>query len=147
MHQMPRRLSHSWWQHVTKRHSLNRSNEEKLTAQQPHGDSNNNQTNPRACIMSFAPKPGCPMCGIVSQAQRQSDDLISPPSPLSSSSTSQPDVLWRDDNFTVYRENTNPVSSKGHIIVAFKCVSCRPTLCLCFSRNSPVYMSRPFTCS
>lgn len=58
------------------------------------------------------------MCGIVSQARPQRDSL-SPPSPPSSSSTSQPDILWRDDNFTVYREKTNPVSSKGHIIVAF----------------------------
>ncbi|KAH9065953.1 hypothetical protein EDB87DRAFT_1741972 [Lactarius vividus] len=68
--------------------------------------------------MSFASKPGCPMCGIVSQAQRQRDAL-STLSPPPSSSTSQPEVLWRDDNFTVYREKTNPVSSKGHIIVAF----------------------------
>jgi hypothetical protein len=69
--------------------------------------------------MSFAPKPGCPMCGIVSQAQRQRQALSPPPS----ASTSQQDVLWRDENFTVYREKTNPVSSKGHIIVAFKCVN------------------------
>ncbi|KAI0308001.1 hypothetical protein B0F90DRAFT_1922403 [Multifurca ochricompacta] len=68
--------------------------------------------------MSFAPKPGCPMCGIVSQARRQHNAFSVPFSP-SSSSTSQPDVLWRDDNFTVYREKTNPVSSKGHIIIAF----------------------------
>ncbi|KAI0274847.1 hypothetical protein BC834DRAFT_965322 [Gloeopeniophorella convolvens] len=67
--------------------------------------------------MSFAPKPGCPMCGIVSQAQREHNALSAPVSP--SSSATQPDILWRDDNFTVYREKTNPVSSKGHIIVAF----------------------------
>ncbi|KAI0304688.1 hypothetical protein BC826DRAFT_8685 [Russula brevipes] len=62
--------------------------------------------------MSFAPKPGCPMCGIVSQARRQRDVVSSPSAP-------HPDVLWHDNNFTVYREKTNPVSSKGHIIVAF----------------------------
>ncbi|KAH8990256.1 hypothetical protein EDB92DRAFT_1816825 [Lactarius akahatsu] len=38
-------------------------------------------------------------------------------SPPLSSSTSQPEVLWHDDNFTVYREKTDPVSSKGHIVV------------------------------
>ena len=38
--------------------------------------------------------------------------------------STQAEVLWRDDNFTAYREKANPVSSKGHIIIAFKCV-CR----------------------
>ena len=80
--------------------------------------------------MSFAPKPGCPMCGIVSQAQRQRDGLVVLPSPSASPSpspspprpNSQPEVLWHDTNLTAYRERTNPVSSKGHIIIAFKCV-------------------------
>ncbi|KAH9982677.1 hypothetical protein BGW80DRAFT_1453511 [Lactifluus volemus] len=58
------------------------------------------------------------MCGIVAQAQRQRGDPDSsvPPAPPSAS---QPDVLWRDDNFTIYREKMNPVSSKGHLVVAF----------------------------
>ncbi|KAI0336091.1 hypothetical protein GY45DRAFT_1316152 [Cubamyces sp. BRFM 1775] len=64
--------------------------------------------------MAFAPKPGCPMCGIVSAA---SAAATSPASP--SRSPSAPEILWRDDNFTVYRETANPVSSKGHIIVVF----------------------------
>jgi hypothetical protein len=51
------------------------------------------------------------MCGIVSQAQNQSNHL-------SSSSASQPDILWHDNNFSIYREKTNPVSSQGHIIIA-----------------------------
>ncbi|KAL4068280.1 hypothetical protein V8B97DRAFT_2060241 [Scleroderma yunnanense] len=54
-------------------------------------------------MAEFAARAGCPMCGIVANA-----------------ATSQLDthILWRDDNFTAYRENANPVSSKGHIIIA-----------------------------
>ncbi|KAI0374439.1 hypothetical protein BV20DRAFT_506878 [Pilatotrama ljubarskyi] len=63
--------------------------------------------------MAFAPKPGCPMCGIVAAA---SAAALSPSSP---SNASPPEILWRDDNFTVYRETANPVSSKGHIVVVF----------------------------
>ncbi|KAI0823018.1 hypothetical protein BC628DRAFT_1409407 [Trametes gibbosa] len=63
--------------------------------------------------MPFAPKPGCPMCGIVSAAAAAA---LAPSSP---SSHSTHDILWRDDNFTVYREQLNPVSSKGHIVVVF----------------------------
>ena len=64
--------------------------------------------------MAFAPKPGCPMCSIASTASASS-----PRSP--SAAAKQPEILWRDDNFTVYRENANPVSSKGHIVIVFKC--------------------------
>ena len=55
------------------------------------------------------------MCGIVSQAQHLRNTL-SPPG----SAASQPDILWHDNNLTVYREKTNPVSSQGHIILALK---------------------------
>ncbi|OBZ79724.1 hypothetical protein A0H81_00508 [Grifola frondosa] len=34
-------------------------------------------------------------------------------------STAKHEILWTDDNFTVYRETANPVSSKGHIIIVF----------------------------
>lgn len=67
--------------------------------------------------MAFAPKAGCPMCGTVANAAMAVQ--------TARSSTSHPnvhvspDVLWRDDNFTAYRESVNPVSSKGHIIIAF----------------------------
>ncbi|KAF9014989.1 hypothetical protein BDQ17DRAFT_1535735 [Cyathus striatus] len=67
--------------------------------------------------MAFAPKAGCPMCGIVASASH-----VTPNSPLSPSfpaGSTQPEVLWRDDNFTAYRERANPVSTKGHIIIAF----------------------------
>ncbi|ETW87546.1 hypothetical protein HETIRDRAFT_437990 [Heterobasidion irregulare TC 32-1] len=68
--------------------------------------------------MSFTPKPGCPMCGIVSAAQRSEVD--SPVSPTSfRERASQPEILWRDENFTAYREKANPVSSKGHVVIAF----------------------------
>ncbi|KAI0639142.1 hypothetical protein C8Q77DRAFT_1213794 [Trametes polyzona] len=63
--------------------------------------------------MAFAPKPGCPMCGIVSSAATAA---LSPSSPSNSNTH---EILWRDDNFTVYRETANPVSSKGHIVVVF----------------------------
>ncbi|KAJ7630616.1 hypothetical protein FB45DRAFT_916065 [Roridomyces roridus] len=67
--------------------------------------------------MSFAPKTGCPMCGIVSMSRiGPSNSPRSPSFPLGST---QPEILWRDDNFTAYREKANPLSSKGHIIVAF----------------------------
>ncbi|KAK0456354.1 hypothetical protein EV421DRAFT_2028885 [Armillaria borealis] len=67
--------------------------------------------------MAFASKTGCPLCGIVSSALH--DPLISPRSPSSVRETNQPEILWRDDNFTVYREKANPVSSSGHVIIAF----------------------------
>src|ERR1700676_357786 len=70
--------------------------------------------------MAFAPKPGCPMCGMVATASHAPSN--SPRSPTFPAGSTQPEVLWRDDNFTAYREKANPVSSKGHIIVAFKCV-------------------------
>lgn len=56
------------------------------------------------------------MCGIVSQAQHQPLTPPARPGPAAS----QPDILWHDSNFTVYREKTNPVSSQGHIVLAFK---------------------------
>ncbi|KAJ7071525.1 hypothetical protein C8F01DRAFT_1110885 [Mycena amicta] len=67
--------------------------------------------------MSFAPKPGCPMCSIVASSAHATPN--SPRSPTFPAGSTQPEVLWRDDNFTAYREKANPVSTKGHIIVAF----------------------------
>ncbi|KAI8995375.1 hypothetical protein BD414DRAFT_479352 [Trametes punicea] len=64
--------------------------------------------------MAFAPKPGCPMCGIVSAAAATATGL-----PSSPPASNVPEILWRDDNFTVYRETVHPVSSKGHIVVVF----------------------------
>ena len=69
----------------------------------------------------YAPKAGCPMCGIVATASHTTPN--SPRSPSFPPGSTQPEVLWRDDNFTAYREKANPVSSKGHIIIAFKSVS------------------------
>jgi len=57
------------------------------------------------------------MCGIVSQAQHHRNSLT-PPARPPAPAASQPDILWHDSNFTVYREKTNPVSSQGHIILA-----------------------------
>jgi len=51
------------------------------------------------------------MCSIVSIAS------IGPSA--ASSSQTPPEILWKDGNFTAYREKTFPVSSKGHVIVAF----------------------------
>ncbi|KAI0322292.1 hypothetical protein OF83DRAFT_1167676 [Amylostereum chailletii] len=68
--------------------------------------------------MSFAPKPGCPMCGIVSHAQRVTNVLDTPLSP-SPNGAAAPEILWRDDNFTAWREKNAPVSSKVHVIIAF----------------------------
>ncbi|KAI0702458.1 hypothetical protein BC835DRAFT_1500874 [Cytidiella melzeri] len=67
--------------------------------------------------MSFSPKPGCPMCSIVTSAlHAPSHSARSPSFPAGSKA---PEILWRDDNFTIYRERANPVSSKGHVIIAF----------------------------
>ncbi|KAJ6519479.1 hypothetical protein C8R45DRAFT_951652 [Mycena sanguinolenta] len=68
--------------------------------------------------MAFPPKPGCPMCGIVSKAAMHVEPN-SPRSPSFPAGSTEPEFLWRDDNFTAYREKANPVSSKGHIIVTF----------------------------
>lgn len=57
------------------------------------------------------------MCSIVASASHTVS--TSPGSPSLSTGSTQPEVLWRDDNFTVYKEKTNPVSSKAHVIVAF----------------------------
>ncbi|CAK5279953.1 unnamed protein product [Mycena citricolor] len=65
----------------------------------------------------FEPKPGCPLCGIVSSSAH--GPVNSPRSPSFPVGSSQPEVLWRDDNFTAYREKLNPVSTKGHVIIAF----------------------------
>ncbi|KAF8226106.1 hypothetical protein L208DRAFT_1407635 [Tricholoma matsutake] len=67
--------------------------------------------------MAYAPKPGCPLCGIVSSASHATPN--SPLSPSFPPGSTQPEVLWRDDNFTAYREKAHPLSSKGHIIIAF----------------------------
>lgn len=60
------------------------------------------------------------MCSIAMSAQSNAI----PPSPLPTSSFlssthSGPEILWRDDNFTAYHEKTNPVSSKGHVVILF----------------------------
>ncbi|KAF8203238.1 hypothetical protein BJ912DRAFT_841825 [Pholiota molesta] len=68
-------------------------------------------------MASFSPKAGCPMCGIVATASHTAPN--SPRSPSFPPGSTQAEVLWRDDNFTAYREKANPVSSKGHIIIAF----------------------------
>lgn len=84
--------------------------------------------------MSFSPKPGCPLCGVVSAARDSPSH----------------NILHRDDNFTAYHETANPVSSKGHIIIAFKCAV---PLLFYFCSSSNVLssvtasMSPPFTCS
>lgn len=54
------------------------------------------------------------MCSIVAAAAH--DPRLPPSSP---SASPAPDILWRDDNFTIYREHTYPVSSKGHLIIVF----------------------------
>lgn len=68
--------------------------------------------------MAFASKPGCPMCSIIASASHTTP--YSPRTPTFPPGSTQPEVLWRDDNFTAYREKANPVSSKGHLVIAFK---------------------------
>ncbi|KAJ4476692.1 hypothetical protein J3R30DRAFT_3734529 [Lentinula aciculospora] len=69
----------------------------------------------------FSPKPGCPLCGIVASALPTPSNSWRAPAfstDLNSNST-DPELLWKDQDFTAYREKSKPVSSKGHIIVAF----------------------------
>ncbi|KAF9535512.1 hypothetical protein CPB83DRAFT_872404 [Crepidotus variabilis] len=63
-------------------------------------------------MSEFAPKAGCTMCGIVAAASASNFSA-------NSSASARSEILWRDDNFTVYREEANPVSSKGHIVIVF----------------------------
>jgi hypothetical protein len=79
-------------------------------------------------IMAYAAKSGCPLCSIVSSASHASQN--SPLSPSFPPGSTHPEVLWRDDNFTAYREKAHPLSTTGHIIVAFKFVSSFYTPCL-----------------
>jgi hypothetical protein len=60
------------------------------------------------------------MCSIVQAAALALS--TTPQSPLfpNTPRAVQPEVLWRDDNFTAYLEKSNPVSSKGHIVIVFK---------------------------
>ncbi|KAF5384677.1 hypothetical protein D9757_006202 [Collybiopsis confluens] len=55
-----------------------------------------------------------PLCTIVASALHDSWGT-----PASSTPSSSTELLWRDDNFCAYRERKYPVSSKGHVIVAF----------------------------
>lgn len=59
------------------------------------------------------------MCGIVNTAFHSQ---INSPSFNPTPRPDKPDILWKDDNFTVYRETANPVSSIVHVIIAFKSV-------------------------
>jgi hypothetical protein len=69
--------------------------------------------------MDFLPKKGCPMCGIVAMASQNAP--VTPLSPTYAQAQQlSPEILWKDENFTAYRERANPVSSKGHVIIVFK---------------------------
>ncbi|XP_006454755.1 hypothetical protein AGABI2DRAFT_189994 [Agaricus bisporus var. bisporus H97] len=57
------------------------------------------------------------MCSIITSASHTTPN--SPRSPSFPPGSTQPEVLWRDDNFTAYREKANPVSSSCHLIIAF----------------------------
>src|SRR6185437_7404004 len=79
--------------------------------------------------MSFSSRSGCPMCGIVSYASTSTSILthnlsdVHSRRPFTDSSRrdrSNPDILYRDENFTVYEERDHAVSSRGHIIICFK---------------------------
>ncbi|KAG6869173.1 hypothetical protein C0993_012272 [Termitomyces sp. T159_Od127] len=58
--------------------------------------------------MAFAPRPGCPLCSIVQTASRT--EAHSPRTPWFPAGSTQPEVLWRDENMTAYREKAAPVS-------------------------------------
>ena len=96
----------------------------------------------RVQMASFAPKAGCPMCSIVATASHTTPN--SPRSPIFPPGSTQAEVLWRDDNLTAYREKANPVSSKGHIIIAFKYIF-SPILCSA-QLNQKLYIKLYIAC-
>ncbi|KAF9270500.1 hypothetical protein L218DRAFT_952614 [Marasmius fiardii PR-910] len=63
--------------------------------------------------MDFSPRPGCPICSIVSEASQSHGTTNSV-----NDSSQSPKILWQDDNFTAYLEQVHPVSSQGHVIIA-----------------------------
>jgi len=79
---------------------------------------------------TFAPRPGCPFCSIVSLShprshiggsttpRRQDSDGLDTGSPsiLVSSSDDNP-VIFKDGSITAFVEKKYPISSKGHIIL------------------------------
>ncbi|KAH8120570.1 hypothetical protein DFH11DRAFT_1848035 [Phellopilus nigrolimitatus] len=104
--------------------------------------------------MAFPSKSGCPMCGIVSRAAAAHGAHGAPSSPLFSPTTGiphiqrrgtrappddAPDILWRDDNFTVYRERAHPVSSRAHLVIVFNLHV--PSLYMLSSSDVPLLIS------
>lgn len=84
------------------------------------------------------------MCGIVATAIHAPSH--SPRSPSFPPGSTQPEVLWRDDNFTIYRERANPVSSKGHIIIVFKYAPSFTSPGPVLIPHIAVYTYPPYTC-
>lgn len=79
----------------------------------------------------FAPRPGCPLCGVVATPYNNNNHNgahMSAPwrndSDLSVNAAGKEDVeiVYKDSNVTAYLERKFPVSSKGHIIIVLKCV-------------------------
>ncbi|KAG8908535.1 hypothetical protein FRB99_005895 [Tulasnella sp. 403] len=75
-------------------------------------------------MASFAPRPGCPLCSIVSTPYPSS--VQSPRSPFfpdgpsrngNPASAPPPQIVHKDENVTVYLEKNYPVSSKGHLVI------------------------------
>ncbi|KAG9047974.1 hypothetical protein FS837_001046 [Tulasnella sp. UAMH 9824] len=69
----------------------------------------------------FAPRPGCPLCSIVSTPYPSL--LQSPRSPFfngnggNNNGAPAPQIVHKDEKVTVYLERANPVSSKGHLVI------------------------------
>ncbi|KAG8913935.1 hypothetical protein FRC01_004302 [Tulasnella sp. 417] len=69
----------------------------------------------------FTPRPGCPLCSIVSTPYPSL--LQSPRSPFfngngsNNSGAPAPQIVHKDEKVTVYLERANPVSSKGHLVI------------------------------
>lgn len=72
-------------------------------------------------MADFAPRPGCPLCSIVSTPYPSL--LQSPRSPFFNGNANNnngapaPQIVHKDEKVTVYLERANPVSSKGHLII------------------------------
>ncbi|KIO18181.1 hypothetical protein M407DRAFT_246547 [Tulasnella calospora MUT 4182] len=69
----------------------------------------------------YAPRPGCPLCSIVSTPYPSL--LQSPRSPFFNGNNNNnngapaPQIVHKDEKVTVYLERANPVSSKGHLVI------------------------------
>ncbi|KDQ20575.1 hypothetical protein BOTBODRAFT_83988, partial [Botryobasidium botryosum FD-172 SS1] len=66
----------------------------------------------------YAPRAGCPLCTVASAPNPPALATPRVSCAHASGDPAPPQIIWKDDNVTAYVETNNPVSSKGHVIIA-----------------------------